>query len=86
MLSKAQVEAKIIGIKLVDVYKIPREALFDSKFCFVVNSESKLETKELNIVWRDAGNIYARADLNENHKIVISKMLTPVDGAMVKVR
>lgn len=66
------VEAKISGRLHENVIQVPKRALVDDAYVFVVNSDNKLSLRAIEIVDRQKDTVITKSDINEGELIVIS--------------
>jgi RND family efflux transporter MFP subunit len=79
------VRIEIEGRKLQHVYRIPRTALRDDVNIWVVNNDSKLEIRPVEILWRDAQSVLLRDGLEPDDQLIISDLPAPISGMPVQV-
>jgi RND family efflux transporter MFP subunit len=78
------VRIEIEGRKLQNVYQIPRTALRDDSDIWIVNKDSKLEIRQVEILWRDAKTVLLREGLEPEDQLIISDLPAPIDGMPVQ--
>lgn len=78
------VRVDIGGRTVDDVFSIPRNSLRDGGTILVADSEDRLKTVHINVIWRDANQILARG-LDPGQRLIISDVPTPVEGMKLKV-
>jgi len=79
------VRIEIEGRNLQNVYRIPRTALHDNSNIWVVNQDSKLDIRRVEIVWRDAKTVLLREGLKPDDQLIVSDLPAPVNGMPVQV-
>lgn len=77
------VEAKIKGKLLRQVFVIPRNAIRDSNQLMIVNEQSQLNSRQVDIIWRDAENAIIRTNLQEGEWLSITPVKYAVNGLSV---
>lgn len=79
------VQLEIEGRVLEDVVPIPRKALRDDEHVFVVNADGKLETRNIEIAWRERGRVLVKKGLEAGDKVVVTPLPMATDGMKVDV-
>jgi RND family efflux transporter MFP subunit len=79
------VSVTIEGRTIQDVYAISRENMKDGGQVHLVDSEDRLRTVDVAIVWSGADQVYVRG-LEPGSKLVISDLSAPVEGMTVRVQ
>lgn len=79
------VSAEIQGRRLTNVYPIPRAALGADNRLVLVDSESRLRIRPVQVVWGDRSTAYVRAELGSPVRVVTSALEAPVDGMAVRL-
>lgn len=79
------VRVEIEGKQLNNVYKIPRTALRDGTWLWIVGPHQKLELRPVKTTWRDAEAVFLKTGLKPGDRLVISDLSTPVAGMPVNV-
>ncbi len=74
------VHVQIEGSILENVYQIPRTALRDNAFIWVMNENSNLEIKEIHPIFREVDRIIIDRGIEPGEKLVISDLSAPVHG------
>jgi len=85
LLLNAFVQLEIEGHPVEGAVQVPRVALRDGDQVWVMNGESRLDVRDVEIVWRDEESVLVEAGLTAGDKIVTSKLSTPVPGMKLKV-
>ena len=75
--------AYIITKTSENLVKIPRRAIFLKNKIFIVNSENKLEIKDINIISNQKNHILTNT-LNDNTLVVIEPLINTKEGSIVK--
>ncbi len=75
----------IEGRALQDVYVVPRVALRDDKFLWVVDAQDKLHIRPTTPVWRGSSEVYVRTGVQSGERVVTSRLGTPVEGMSLRV-
>jgi RND family efflux transporter MFP subunit len=80
------VEAEIEGMQLNDVVVIPRSALRAGGEVLVVNEQSRLESRRVDVLWSDEQNVVVGSGLDTGDRLVLTPLGTGMDGVEVKAR
>jgi len=80
------VSAEIAGISVPDAYVLPRSALHGDSDVFVVDGESRLRLRSVEVLRREREQIVVRDGLHEGDRVCISPMPGGVDGMKVEVQ
>lgn len=80
------VEAEIEGVQLNDVVVIPRSALRAGGEVLVVNEQSRLESRRVDVLWSDEQNVVVGSGLDTGDRLVLTPLGTGMDGVEVKAR
>jgi RND family efflux transporter MFP subunit len=78
------VKVRIAAGFLSDVYVIPREALREGNVIWVQDSENKLQTRKVSVVWRRSNDVLGNADLKQGDKLILSRLQSPLPGMTVR--
>ncbi|MFQ5674946.1 MAG: efflux RND transporter periplasmic adaptor subunit [bacterium] len=78
------VQVEISGKKMKNVVVLPRVALRNDNEVLVVDAENKLRFREVDILKKDAENIYVRGGLQSGEQVCISQLEAVVDGMPVQ--
>ena len=79
------VKIEIEGRNLQNVYRIPRTALRDNSKIWVVNQDSKLDIRRVEILWRDAKTVLLREGLEPDDQLIVSDLPAPINGMPIQV-
>ncbi len=80
------VEAEIEGRALDEVVVLPRAALRDATRCLVIDDESKLRFREIEVIRQDGDEVVVRAGLETGERVCLTPLDTVVEGMPVRVR
>ncbi len=80
------VEAEILGRRDPSVFVLPRAALRAGNRVLVVDGESRLRWREVEVARRDRERIVVAAGLTEGERVCISPLESAVEGMRVRVR
>ena len=78
------VTAAIDGVEVEDVIRIPRSALRGNGQLVVVNDESRIEIRDVDVLRTDAEFAYIRAGVSEGDRISLTVIENPINGLLVR--
>jgi RND family efflux transporter MFP subunit len=67
------------------VRAVPRSALYEARYAWVVGEDDKLYKTEMEIAWSDDEQVYVTDGVAEGDQLVISPLSTPMSGMAVEV-
>ncbi len=79
------VDAQIEGRRFRQIAVVPRSGLRGRSQVMVVDGESRLRFRDVEILRMTAGSIYVRAGLANGERVVVSTLDSPTDGMQVQV-
>jgi len=79
------VEALIHGISVPNVVVLPRHALRDNRNVLVVDGESRLYSRAVDVLRTDSDRVYIREGLSKGDLICVSPVVVMVEGMFVEV-
>ncbi|MCP4500386.1 MAG: efflux RND transporter periplasmic adaptor subunit [Deltaproteobacteria bacterium] len=85
LLINSYVDVSIEGKSMPDGLEIPRAALRDGNTVWVVNDKTRLERRNVQVVWREPSRLLVKGSLQAGDRVVTSPMAMPIDGMLVKV-
>lgn len=85
LLPGAYVDVSIEGRPLSDTWEVPRSSLVDGEYVWVVDSESALRKREVQVGWRSDESVVVTQGILPNDQLVVSPLSLPVDGQVVSV-
>lgn len=77
-------DAKIKGIKLDDVIKIPRIAIRENDRIWVLDKDKKLKIFQVEIIREERDHIYVESDLTDGSKVIVSPIAVPIEGMQLE--
>ena len=80
------VKAQITGKLLKNVYILPQTAIRESRYVWLVNDQSKLEKKHIEILWRDQKMVIVKADFVESSRICTTALSYAKENLVVEVK
>ena len=78
------VRVAIQGDHLADVYRIPRSALRDNNTIWLLDSDSTLEIRSVEPVFKGPSAVLLKDEVVPGEKLIISNIATPVAGMKVR--
>lgn len=78
------VQALIEGQVLDNVFVIPRAALREEREVLVIDENSEIQRRQVNVVWSDSQVAAINDGLNEGDVLVVTPMSTVADGTPVR--
>lgn len=79
------VNAVISGKVLNDLVAIPRGAIYGANSLYLVDKDNKLTISPVNILRTDATNVYTLDKFSADHRIVVTKLSSPVQGMTLRI-
>jgi RND family efflux transporter MFP subunit len=79
------VEAEIAGRKVDGIYRLPREALRERNAVLIVDAESRLRRREVDVLRTDFESALIIGGLKSGERVCISPIEAFVDGLLVEV-
>lgn len=84
ILLDTSVQVFIEGKPLQNVVAIKRQYLRDNDTLWIMDEQSKLDIRPVNIVFRDREHVYLSGGIEPNEKIITSSLPAPVQGMMLR--
>lgn len=85
LLIDAYVRVEIDGKELESVFIIPRSAIHEGNQIWIVDENSKLKIRTVEIVWKREHDVFIEHGLQAGEQIVTSNLSTPVPGLLLRV-
>jgi len=79
----AYVRVSIEGPELDHVFSIPRRALHDGTTVRLMNADSRLETRSVEIAWSDDERALVRTGVAEGERLILTDINTPLNGMLL---
>ncbi len=79
------VTADISGLRVEDVFILPRSALRDNERVVTVDAENRLRLRKVNVLRTQYDSIIIDAGLNSGDRVVISDLDIVVEGMKIRV-
>ena len=64
---------------------IPRTALLEGDKVMLVNAESRLEIRDVEIAWREPETVFTTGGLEAGDRVIKSRINRPIAGMLLKV-
>jgi len=84
LLAGAYVKVLIEGITLDKVIELPGTLIHEGNKSWVMNSESQLEIRDVDVIWRQDGRALIKSGISEGEKIISSHISNPIPRMMLK--
>jgi RND family efflux transporter MFP subunit len=84
LLAGAYVEVDIVGRDMKGVFEIPREALREDAFVWLVGPGDKLKHMDVTVGWGDRDNVVVTHGLKPGDKLITSPLSFPIEGMTVR--
>lgn len=85
LLPGAYVDVAVEGKALSDTWEVPRSVLEDSEFVWVVDTESALRKRRVQIGWRTDETVVVTQGFQPGDRLVTSPLALPIEGQVVTV-
>lgn len=86
LLLDSHVHVVIEGPVLEEVFVLPRRAIHDGTFVWLMDGDDRLEIRPVALLWGDSERVVVREGLQEGARLVISDLPSPVAGMLLKAR
>jgi len=80
----AYVDVEVQGQRTLDAVPIPREALRDGHYVWLLTPESTLDIRRVDIGWRADDAVYVTNGLAGGESLIISHLAVPVHGMLLR--
>lgn len=84
LLPGAFVEVELLGRELPQVIALPRVAVFEGRFAWVVDDEQRLRKRELTVGWGDDERVFVTGGLAPGDEVVVTPPATALEGMEVR--
>jgi len=85
LLLNSYVKVHLKGPQIKDVFKIPASSFHDGRKLHLMNSESRLEIREVLPLWSDSDFIYVTEGLKPGETLITSSLSTPIPGMKLEL-
>lgn len=83
LLPGAFVEVDITGQAASDTFMLPRESIHEGGRVWVIDSDDRLQPKNIEVAWRTADQVFVQQGLREGDRILKTAIATPIAGMLV---
>ncbi|WP_300672478.1 efflux RND transporter periplasmic adaptor subunit [Desulfoluna sp.] len=83
LLINSYVKAEIDGAPLTEVIGLPEKALKNGSEVWLAK-EGKLTIAPVEIIRKEAGNVYVKSGLSQGDQVILTQLTTPVDGLVIR--
>ncbi len=83
LLPGAFVNVEFTGNEISGVVAVPRLAVFEGRYTWIVDDEQRLRKRSLDIAWGDDDTVYATAGLRSGERVVITPPSPALEGMEV---
>jgi len=80
------VQAKIEGLTLQDVFVVPRDMYRENSYVLIVDGESYLERRKVDVIWQNDENIVVNGGLSEGDLLCLTDVPYALEGWQVAQR
>jgi RND family efflux transporter MFP subunit len=84
LLLDAYVKLFIHGPELQNVFVVPRRAVHDGCRIWIMNSENRLDIRDVEIVWRGPDTMLLRHGVKPGERLILTALATPVPGMLLQ--
>jgi len=85
LLLQEYVRIEIDGISVEHAIRIPRSALHDDQRVWLATSENMLEIRDVDVIWRNATEVFISAGLADGDRLILTPLSTPIQGMRLRV-
>lgn len=78
------VRVEIEGRELDNVFTVPRTAIHDNDFVWIMDEKDQLEIRKIKTVWETEENVMINEGLVEGDRIIASRLPLPVPGMKLR--
>lgn len=79
------VKAKVRGVELKSVFRIPRSAFLDADRLIVIDDQNLVRHRKVNIIRADGDLLLVSSGLEDGDQICLTMLTSPVEGMEVRV-
>ncbi len=84
MLTGEYIHVEIKGLKLTNVFQIPRIALHSNNKIWVAEN-GKLSIRSINTIWRNKNTVILKSGLREGEMLIISNLAAPINNMPIRI-
>ena len=85
LLLGSYVQVELEGRQLENIVKIPRDALRDNAFVWVVDARDALDIREVEVAWRGPETVLIKDGVSAGDRLVVSDIAPPIEGMPLQV-
>ena len=85
LLLGSYVQVELEGRQLENIVKIPRDALRDNAFVWVVDARDALDIREVEVAWRGPETVLIKDGVSAGDRLVVSDIAAPIEGMPLQV-
>jgi len=79
------VTAKITGRDAGELFVLPRHALYRNDTIWVIDDESRIRARTVEVLRADNDHIYVKSGLDDGDVVCVSPIDQPLPGTLVRV-
>jgi RND family efflux transporter MFP subunit len=84
LLLGSYVRVEIEGREVPGLYRVPRTALRDGEYLWILGSGDRLEIRPVEILWSRKDEVFVSDGVGEGERIIVSRLGTPVQGMALR--
>ena len=85
LLINEYVHLNIQGTVVKNSYRIPRFALRDDHFVWLLSKEKTLKIRKIKVYWRDAQSVLVSDGLHDGERLILTNLSTPIEGMKLRL-
>lgn len=85
LLLNEYVRIEFEGSSLENTFHIPRSALHDDRFIWLVTPKRTLQIREVEVRWRDTTDVLISGEINEGAQLILTNLSSPINGMSLRV-
>ena len=86
LLSGAYVQVVIEGVRVDEVVDLPGSVIREGNRVWVMNAESRLEIRDVEVIRRQGGRALVKHGIADNERIVSSHISSPIPGMKLRAK
>ena len=79
------VDVSIEAGQVEDTLQVPRFAVHDGNRVYIMNSDRRLEVRDVEIVWSTQDSVFVKSGVKAGEQIVISRINTPIPNMLLRM-
>ena len=84
LILESYVRVEIQGRDIPDVFRIPRSALRDGNYVWLIQPDNTLDIRQIEIIWSTTDSVYVSEGLVEGDALITSDLAAPVRGMALR--